>query len=104
MLPIFWQSLPTPTRSGTCLFVEYLLAIHPLCKTFHVEHFSNLRNVPRGTFLRFCPLPLLVPNCPITFMEHKRCVVHIARQSAEAMQEFMGRALPIDMDTVIAGA
>jgi putative nucleotidyltransferase with HDIG domain len=50
------------------------------------------------------PFTLLVPNCPITFMEHKRCVVHIARASAMAMQEFMGRALPIDMDTVIAGA
>ena len=50
------------------------------------------------------PFTLLVPNCPITFMEHKRCVVHIARQSAEAMQEFMGRALAIDIDTVIAGA
>ena len=50
------------------------------------------------------PFTLLVPNCPITFMEHKRCVVHIARDSAEAMQKFMGRALPIDMDTVIAGA
>jgi putative nucleotidyltransferase with HDIG domain len=47
---------------------------------------------------------LLVPNCPITFMEHKRCVVHIARESARAMQGFMGRALPIDLDTVIAGA
>jgi putative nucleotidyltransferase with HDIG domain len=50
------------------------------------------------------PFTLLVPNCPITFMEHKRCVVHIARDSAQAMQEFMGRALPIDLDTVIAGA
>jgi putative nucleotidyltransferase with HDIG domain len=50
------------------------------------------------------PFTLLVPNCPISFMEHKRCVVHIARQSAEAMQEFMGRALRIDMDTVVAGA
>ena len=37
-------------------------------------------------------------------MEHKRCVVHIARQSAQAMQEFMGRALPVDFDVVIAGA
>jgi len=54
--------------------------------------------------LKRIPFTLLVPDCPITFMEHKRCVVHIARQSAEAMQEFMGRALPIDMDTVIAGA
>ncbi len=50
------------------------------------------------------PFTLLVPNCPTTFMEHKRCVVHIARRSAEAMTEFMGNALPIDMDTVIAGA
>jgi len=50
------------------------------------------------------PFTLLVPNCPITFMEHKRCVVHIARQSAEAMAKFMGRALPVDLDTVIAGA
>ncbi len=50
------------------------------------------------------PFTLLVPNCPITFMEHKRCVVHIARASAQAMQEFMGRALPVAIDTVIAGA
>ncbi len=50
------------------------------------------------------PFTLLIPDCPATFMEHKRCVVHIARRSAEAMDEFMGRALPIDMDVVIAGA
>ena len=50
------------------------------------------------------PFTLLVPNCPVTFMEHKRCVVHIARKSAEAMQEFLGGALPIDIDSVIAGA
>ena len=50
------------------------------------------------------PFTLKVPNCPATFMEHKRCVVHIARRSAEAMDEFLGRALPIDKDVVIAGA
>ncbi len=50
------------------------------------------------------PFTLLIPDCPATFMEHKRCVVHIARRSAEAMQEFLGHALPIDLDTVIAGA
>jgi putative nucleotidyltransferase with HDIG domain len=50
------------------------------------------------------PFTLLVPTCPTTFMEHKRCVVHIARKAAESMTEFMGRDLPIDMDTVIAGA
>jgi putative nucleotidyltransferase with HDIG domain len=50
------------------------------------------------------PFTLLIPRCPATFMEHKRCVVHIARRSAEAMQEFLGRALPIDLDVVVAGA
>jgi len=50
------------------------------------------------------PFTLLVPDCPVTFMEHKRCVVHIARRSAEAIREHMGDALPIDMDTLIAGA
>jgi putative nucleotidyltransferase with HDIG domain len=50
------------------------------------------------------PFTLLVPNCPATFMEHKRCVVHIARSGAEAMQRFLGSSLSIDLDTVIAGA
>jgi HD domain-containing protein len=50
------------------------------------------------------PFTLLVPDCPVSFMAHKRCVVHVARRSAEAMRELMGDALPIDMDTLIAGA
>ena len=54
--------------------------------------------------LEHIPFTLLVPDCPVTFMQHKRCVVHIARRSAEAMVEFMGEALPVDRDTVIAGA
>jgi putative nucleotidyltransferase with HDIG domain len=50
------------------------------------------------------PFTLLVKDCPATFMEHKRCVVHIARRSAESMLEFMGNSLPIDLDVVVAGA
>jgi putative nucleotidyltransferase with HDIG domain len=50
------------------------------------------------------PFTLLVEDCPATFMEHKRCVVHIARRSAESMLEFMGTSLPIDLDVVVAGA
>jgi putative nucleotidyltransferase with HDIG domain len=50
------------------------------------------------------PFTLLVPDCPATFMEHKRCVVHIARHGAEAMTRFMATSLTIDLDTVIAGA
>ena len=50
------------------------------------------------------PFTLLIPDCPATFMEHKRCVVHIAKPAAEAMQQFLGKALAIDRDVVIAGA
>jgi putative nucleotidyltransferase with HDIG domain len=54
--------------------------------------------------LRTIPFTLVVPDCPASFMDHKRCVVHIARESARAMQAFLGKAFAIDMDTVIAGA
>jgi putative nucleotidyltransferase with HDIG domain len=50
------------------------------------------------------PFTLLIPNCPLTFMDHKRCVVHIACQSAETMKKFMGSSLKIETDVVIAGA
>ena len=54
--------------------------------------------------LEHIPFTLLVKNCRTTFMDHKRCVVHIARRSAEAMQQFMGTTLILDLDVVIAGA
>src|SRR5512146_289052 len=50
------------------------------------------------------PFTLLVKDCRVSFMAHKRCVVHLARAAAEEMQEFLGSELPVDMDTVIAGA
>ena len=54
--------------------------------------------------LETIPFTLKVPNCPATFMQHKRCVVHIARDGARAMQDFLGESLDIDLDVVIAGA
>jgi putative nucleotidyltransferase with HDIG domain len=54
--------------------------------------------------LETIPFTLVVPNCPVSFMAHKRCVVHIARQAAIAMRAFMGGALSIDLDVVVAGA
>jgi len=50
------------------------------------------------------PFTLLVENCPVTFMEHKRAVVHIAFTAAKTMQKFFGENLPINLDVVIAGA
>ncbi len=50
------------------------------------------------------PFTLLVPDLKVSFMAHKRCVVHVARESALKMNEFFGDDLHCDMDTVIAGA
>lgn len=54
--------------------------------------------------LESIPFTLLVPNLKVSFMAHKRCVVHVARESALKMNEFFGDDLHCDMDTVIAGA
>jgi len=50
------------------------------------------------------PFTLLVKDCPVTFMEHKRAVVHISKDAAGQMSKFFSENLPIDMDTVISGA
>ena len=50
------------------------------------------------------PFTLLIKDCKVTFMEHKRAVVHIAVESAKAMIKFFGDKLPINMDYLIAGA
>jgi HD superfamily phosphodiesterase len=50
------------------------------------------------------PFTLLIKDCPITFMQHKRAVVHVANESAKKMIEFFGDNLPIDIDVVISGA
>jgi putative nucleotidyltransferase with HDIG domain len=50
------------------------------------------------------PFTLLVKDCPVTFMKHKRAVVHMSRECGRIMKDFFGDNLPIDMDVVIAGA
>lgn len=50
------------------------------------------------------PFSLLIKDCPVTFMEHKRSVVHIAYMSAKTMQKFFGDNLPVDLDVVVSGA
>ncbi len=50
------------------------------------------------------PFTLLVPDCPVTFMQHKRLVVKVSRAAAVAIREEMGKALPVDLDTVVSGA
>lgn len=50
------------------------------------------------------PFTLLVPDCKVTFMAHKRLVVHLSRDAANQMNKFLEPDLHCDMDTTIAGA
>jgi putative nucleotidyltransferase with HDIG domain len=40
----------------------------------------------------------------VSFMAHKRCVVHVARASGEKINRFFGSELPVNMDVLISGA
>ena len=42
------------------------------------------------------PFTLLVPDCSVTFMAHKRAVVHVARDAAQTVEKFFGVELPVD--------
>jgi putative nucleotidyltransferase with HDIG domain len=55
--------------------------------------------------LNTIPFTLLAgPDLKVSFMAHKRCVVHVARDAGMKMNEFFRNELPVDMDVLIAGA
>ncbi len=55
--------------------------------------------------LNTIPFTLLCgPDLKVSFMAHKRCVVHVAKDSGEKMNEFFKTELPVNMDVLIAGA
>ena len=63
------------------------------------------RSVLSPDDLHRIPFTLLAgPDMKVSFMAHKRAVVHIARESGEKIREFFGDELPVDMDVLIAGA
>ena len=63
------------------------------------------RSVLSADDLNRIPFTLLCgPDLKVSFMDHKRCVVHVARESGEKMIEFFGEEMPIDMDVLLAGA
>jgi len=55
--------------------------------------------------LNTIPFTLLCgPDMKVTFMGHKRAVVHIAKDCGEQMNKFFKTDLPVNMDVLIAGA
>lgn len=50
------------------------------------------------------PFSLLLKDCHITFMNHKRTAVQLAVEMANIMRNNFGNEIKIDMDILIAGA
>ncbi|MCW8805133.1 MAG: HD domain-containing protein [Ignavibacteriaceae bacterium] len=54
--------------------------------------------------LEIIPFSLLIKDCKITFMNHKRTTVQLSVEIAKRMKENFGDEIKIDMDLLIAGA
>lgn len=54
--------------------------------------------------LEVIPFSLLIKDCKISFMNHKRTAVQLSVDIAKRMKENFGDEIQIDMDILIAGA
>ncbi len=74
-------------------------------KTTKTWELALEKSVLSAEDLQRIPFTLLAgPDLQVSFMTHKRAVVHVAKESALKMIEFFKDDLPINMDVVIAGA
>ena len=73
-------------------------------KTAKTWEIALERSVLSAEDLEKIPFTLLCgPDMKVTFMAHKRCVVHIAKESGEKIKQFLGSELPVNMDVLISG-
>ena len=54
--------------------------------------------------LEVIPFSLLIKDCNVTFMNHKRTCVQLSVEIAKKMKDNFGNEIQIDMDLLIAGA
>jgi putative nucleotidyltransferase with HDIG domain len=74
-------------------------------KTADTWETALTRSVLTAEDLDNIPFTLLCgPELKVSFMAHKRCVVHVAKASGEKMNEFFSTDLPVNMDVLISGA
>lgn len=74
-------------------------------KTARTWELGLERSVLKSSDLETIPFTLLCgPELKVSFMTHKHCVVHLAKECGEKMNEFFGQDLPVNMDVVISGA
>ncbi len=73
-------------------------------KTYQCWEYAIENSVLSATDLEVIPFSLLINDCKISFMNHKRTCVHLAVEMAKVMQNNFGKEIEIDMDLLISGA
>jgi putative nucleotidyltransferase with HDIG domain len=74
-------------------------------KTTKTWELALERSVLSAEDLQRIPFTLKAgPDLQVSFMTHKRAVVHLVKECALKIKEFFKDALPINMDVAIAGA
>lgn len=74
-------------------------------KTAKTWELALEKSVLTGDDLKRIPFTLLCgPDLKVSFLDHKRAVVHIAFEAGKKVQDFFGDELPVNMDVLIAGA
>jgi hypothetical protein len=74
-------------------------------KTAYTWELALKRSVLTPDDLNRIPFTLLCgPDLKVTFMDHKRSVVHIVRDAGNKVNEMYHGELPVNMDVLISGA
>ena len=74
-------------------------------KTAKTWELALARSVLKPDDLKRIPFTLLCgPDLKVTFMDHKRSVVHIARDAGQKINDMYHGELTVNMDVLIAGA
>ncbi len=74
-------------------------------KTARTWELAFSKSVLKPDDLNRIPFTLLAgPDLKVSFMDHKRAVVHIARECGLKFNTFFSDDLPVNMDFLIAGA
>jgi hypothetical protein len=73
-------------------------------KTARTWEIALKSSVLKASDLEQIPFTLLIPGIKVSFMDHKRCVVHMVRECGQKIKEFFGKELPVNMDVLISGA
>jgi len=85
--------------------LEWIKDISLREKTANTWELALERSVLSTSDLETIPFTLLCgPDLKVSFMAHKRCVVHVARECGEKMNAFFGADLPVNMDVLVSGA